>query len=54
MKVVAIDPTDPDSTDVLESNEVAFNGGVSRSYPPTILRLSSDYGRLRFFVDGRT
>jgi hypothetical protein len=35
-KVVAIDPAD--STAVLESNEVTFNGGIDGSYPPAVLR----------------
>ena len=34
-KVVALDPAD--STSVLESNEVTFNGGVSDAFPPAIL-----------------
>jgi hypothetical protein len=28
VKAVALDPTDPDSTRVLESNETTYNGGV--------------------------
>jgi hypothetical protein len=35
-KAVAPDPAD--STAVLESNEVTFNGGVSDPYPPAVLR----------------
>lgn len=38
LKVVALDPTDPDSSRVLTSNEVTCNGGVSGSYPPVVLR----------------
>jgi len=34
-KVVALDPAD--SSRVLESNEVTFNGGVSDSFPPVVL-----------------
>jgi hypothetical protein len=35
LKVVALDPDD--STKVIESNEVTFNGGVEGDYPPAIL-----------------
>jgi len=41
LKVVAMDPTDPDSSRVVESNEVTYNGGVDGTYAPTILRASS-------------
>ena len=34
-KVVALDPAD--SSHVLESNEVTFNGGVSDTFPPVVL-----------------
>lgn len=34
LQVVALDPTDPDSNRVLESNEVTYNLGVSGTYPP--------------------
>ena len=40
-KVVALDPTD--STAVIESNEVTFNGGVPESYAPTVLRVLSSH-----------
>ena len=48
LKVIALDPADPDSTDVLQSGEVTFNGGVDRALPPVVLRtttehLSTDY-----------
>lgn len=39
LKVVALDPAD--STLVIESNEVTFNGGFAGSYPSTILRTES-------------
>ena len=39
--VVALDPAD--STSVLESNEVMFNGGVSDPYPASILLASSTH-----------
>jgi hypothetical protein len=38
-KVVALDPAD--STSVLESNEVTFNGGVSDPYPSVVLAATS-------------
>jgi len=39
--VVALDPTDPDSRRVLESNEVTYNAGVEGSYAPMVLHASS-------------
>jgi len=41
LKVVALDPAD--STSVLESNEVMFNGGVSDAFPSSILLASSTH-----------
>lgn len=43
LKVVAIDPTDPDSARVIESNEVTFNGGIEGAYAPAVLRVTSDH-----------
>lgn len=48
LKVVALDPLDPDSTRVLESPVVRFNGGVTVGFPPVLLRAavqhpSTDY-----------
>ena len=43
LKVVAIDPTDPDSSRTIESNEVAYNDGVDGTYAPTILRATSTH-----------
>lgn len=43
LRVVALDPTDLDSSRVIESNEVTYNGGVAGSYTPTILRASSTH-----------
>ncbi|MBI5710060.1 MAG: hypothetical protein HZC42_07125, partial [Candidatus Eisenbacteria bacterium] len=40
-KVVALDPTDPDSNRVIESNQVTYNGGVDGTYAPVLLRASS-------------
>lgn len=42
-KVVALDPTDPDSDRVVESNEVTLNGGVSGDYSPIVLRASRSH-----------
>ena len=47
-KVVALDPAD--STSVLESNEVTFNGGVSDSYAPVVLYASSSHPSTQFEV----
>ena len=41
MKVVAIDPTDPDSSRVIISNEATFNGGIDSDYAPVVLRAAS-------------
>lgn len=38
LKVVALDPNDPDSSRIIASNEVTYNGGVSGTYPPVVLR----------------
>lgn len=43
LQVVALDPTDPDSNRVLESNEVTYNLGVSGTYPPVVLRASRSH-----------
>lgn len=43
LKVVALDPTDPDSNRVLESNEVTYNRSVSGTYPPVVLRASRSH-----------
>jgi len=41
MKVVALDPAD--TTQVIESNEVTFNGGTSGDYAPALLSTSIDH-----------
>lgn len=41
LKVAALDPTDPDSSRVIESNEVMYNGRVDGDYAPVLLRASS-------------
>jgi hypothetical protein len=54
LKVVAIDPTDPDSSRVVQSQEVTFNGGVADPYPPVVLNSSSahHYGKLTVMMRG--
>ncbi|MBI5710394.1 MAG: hypothetical protein HZC42_08845 [Candidatus Eisenbacteria bacterium] len=51
MKVVALDPADPDSSQVIESNEVTFNGGIDGSYAPVILRVTSDHSTTTLRVE---
>lgn len=43
LRVVALDPADPDSSTVLESNEVTFNGGIDGDYAPLLLRAYVDH-----------
>ncbi len=43
LKAIALDPADPDSTHVLESNEVTCNGGVGGSYAPVLLGRSTSH-----------
>jgi hypothetical protein len=43
LKVVAIDPADPDSGRVIESSEVTYNGGVQGTHTPTILKATSTH-----------
>ena len=47
-KVVALDPAD--SSHVLESNEVTFNGGVDGSYPSVALAASSSHATGQYVV----
>jgi hypothetical protein len=49
-KVVALDPADPDSSRILESNEVTYNGGVADSYPAIVLHASSVHQSLQLRV----
>jgi hypothetical protein len=51
MKIVALDPADPDSSRVIESNEVTFNGGIDGSYAPAILRVTSDHSTTTLRVE---
>ncbi len=50
LKAVALDRNDPDSSRVIESNEVTYNGGVAGGYPPVILRASSVHQSLQLRV----
>ena len=50
LKVVALDPADPDSNTVLVSNEVTLNGGVAADFPPVALRASSSHQTARLNV----
>jgi hypothetical protein len=50
LKAVALDPADPDSVQVIESNEVTFNGGIEGDYAPAILRTSSDHPTSTLYV----
>jgi hypothetical protein len=51
LKVVVLDPSDPDSSRVLASNEVSCNGGVDGTYFPAILRVQSDHRTTVLRVD---
>jgi hypothetical protein len=50
LKVVALDPNDPDSSQVIESNEVKYNGGVEGDYPSVVLHASSVHQSLKLQV----
>jgi hypothetical protein len=47
-KVVALDPSDPDSMRVLESPVATFNGGMPDPFPPVILRTQSSHHSTQF------
>jgi hypothetical protein len=47
-KVVALDPSD--STQVIESNEATFNGGVTGDYAPAILRVTTVHQSMAFHL----
>jgi hypothetical protein len=40
-RVVALDPSDPDSSRAIQTDVVTFNGGVETSFPPVVLRAST-------------
>lgn len=50
LKAIALDPTDPNSSRVIESNEVTYNGGVAGSYRPAVLHASSVHQSLQLRV----
>jgi hypothetical protein len=51
LKIVALDPADPDSNRIIESNEVTYNGGVVGDYAPLILRVTSDHSTTTLRVE---
>ena len=51
LKVVALDLADPDSNRVIESNEVTYNGGVSGTYAPIVLRASRSHPTVELRVE---
>lgn len=50
LKVVALDPADPDSSTVISSNDVTYNGGVEGDYAPVVLSASSVHQSLQLSV----
>lgn len=54
LRVLALDPADPDSNTVIASNEVTFNGGLDGDYAPVLLHASSTHetAQLRVTVVG--
>lgn len=40
-RAVALDPTDPDSSRVVQTDAVTFNGGVATAFPPVVFRTST-------------
>ncbi len=50
LRAVALDPSDPDSERVVQSNDATFNGGVDQAYPAIILRSASDHASVPFSV----
>jgi hypothetical protein len=51
LKAVALDPAD--SSQVIESNEVTFNGGIEASYQPLISSVSRSHDSERYVVQAR-
>jgi hypothetical protein len=51
LKVAALDHRDPDSTEVIESGTVTFNGGVVTPFPPVILRTTTVHNSTEYRVD---
>ena len=50
LKAVALDPTDPASSRVIESNEATYNGGIEGAYPAVVLHASSIHQSLQLQV----
>jgi len=50
-KAVALDPADPDSSRIIESNEATFNAGITATYVPAILRVTSDHSTTTLRVE---
>jgi hypothetical protein len=50
LKVIALDPSDPDSSQIVESNEVTYNGGIEGEYAPVVLRATSEHQSLQLRV----
>lgn len=49
-KAIALDPDDPDSSLVIESNEATYNGGIDGEYAPTVLNVWSEHQSLQLKV----
>lgn len=49
-KIVALDPTDPDSARVIQSGVVTFNGGVDSDFQPVLLRSSTVHQSTTFHL----
>jgi len=50
LKAVALDPNDPDSSQVIESSEATYNGGIDGDYAPVVLHASSVHRSLQLRV----
>ncbi len=50
-KVVALDPSDPDSQQVIQTAPITLNGGSSTPLPPVVLRSSYTHGSTAFTLD---
>jgi hypothetical protein len=48
LKIVALDPADPESTAVFESPEVSFNGGSDEPFSPVVLRTTTIHQSTEF------
>lgn len=50
LKVVALDSSDPGSANIVESNQVTYNGGVADPFPTLALRAWSSHAGSQFVV----